>query len=242
MKTAADMKKDRTQPLRRFGIGDLLKSAFAVFAKDVRSEIRARHSLNAILLFAITSTVAVSFALGAWGAMSDVASATLWLVLYFSAMSGLSRSFVHEQEMHTAETLRLAANPSSVYLGKLAFNLVLLFILELVIVPLFVTLTGCAVANWGLFLLILALGSLGLGAGATVAAAMIARTQVKGSLFAVICFPILIPVLAVAMHGTNFALEGRMFASALSDARLIAYYCGAVITASIMLFRFIWED
>lgn len=220
----------------------MASKAFAVFAKDARIELRARHSIASVLLFAVTSTIAVSFTLSAWGSRSEVASALLWIVIYFSAMSGLSRTFVREEETYTSALLKLAVSPNAVYLGKLVFNFVILIVLETITVPLFLTLMGCRVADWGLFVGLLVLGSLALSVGATTAAAMVSKAVTKGALFAVISFPILIPALAVAIHGTNLAMSGSTPSAAASDVRLLIYYSGAVLTASLMLFRFIWED
>ncbi|MCE5198934.1 MAG: heme exporter protein CcmB [Armatimonadota bacterium] len=216
-----------------------LRCVLAVLGKDITCELRARHALGAILLFAVTSTIAVSFTLSGWGSKSEVASALLWIVLYFSAMSGLGRSFVHEEEMRTAALLKFSTRPNSVYLGKLAFNWMLLLCVQIVTVPLFVMLMGCRVDHWGAFIALLLVGSFALSAGATMAAAMVARASVKGALFAVISFPLLVPVLASAIHGTGLAMSGH---SAASDIRLLTYYSGTVITASLMLFKFIWED
>ena len=227
---------------RQTGCIGFIRSVMAVLVKDLKCELRTRHALSAVLLFAVTSTVAVSFTLGAWGSKSAIASALLWLVLYFSAMSGLSRSFVHEEETYTSNMLKLAACPNTVYLGKLAFNLVMLILVEIVTVPLFITFTGCSIQHLGLFIALLLLGSLGICAGATMAAAMVARAAVKGALFAVVSFPLLVPVLAVAIHGTNIAMDPQAISSAASDIRMLCYYCGAVITASLILFRFIWEN
>lgn len=218
----------------------LLSSVCAVIRKDIQCELRTRHAVTAVLLFAVTSTVAVSFTLGAWGSKGAVASALLWLVIYFSAMSGLSRSFVREVETQTAPTLKLVARPNSVYLGKLLFNFALLLAVETIAVPLFVTFMNCRVDSWGTFTAVLALGSLALSAGSTMTAAMVSRAAVKGALFAVVSFPLLIPVLAVAIHGTGAAMGST--ASAASDIRMLIYYSGAVITASLMLFKFVWED
>jgi len=224
---------------RQAGIVHYARSAWSVLCKDMTCELRARHAISAVLLFAVTSTVAVSFTAGTWGGDATVSSALLWIVIYFSAMSGLSRSFVHEDETYTAGTLKLAARPNAVYLGKLTFNWAILVAMELVTVPLFVMLMGCKVKDWGSLIGLLLLGGLGLSVGATMAAAMVARASVKGALFAVISFPLLVPVLASAVHGSSMAIAGW---SAASDLRLLAYYCVTVITASLMLFRYIWED
>ncbi|MHB9038184.1 MAG: heme exporter protein CcmB [Armatimonadota bacterium] len=224
---------------RQAGFSHYARSAWSVLCKDMTCELRARHAISAVLLFAVTSTVAVSFTAGTWGSDATVSSALLWIVIYFSAMSGLSRSFVHEDETYTSGTLKLAARPNAVYLGKLTFNWAILVAMELVTVPLFVMLMGCKVKDWSALIALLLLGGLGLSVGATMAAAMVARAAVKGALFAVISFPLLVPVLASAVHGSSLAIAGF---SAVSDLRLLAYYCVTVITASLMLFRYIWED
>lgn len=220
----------------------ILGAAVAVLIKDARCELRSRQALSAALLFAITSTVAVSFTLGAAGSNSAVASTLLWVVIYFSAMAGLGRSFIHEEETQTASLLRLSAPAESVYLGKLAFNFLTLVALELVTVPLFVILLDCHIARMGMFIALLFVGSLALSAGATTAAAMVSRAASKGALFAGISFPLLAPALGIAITGTNLTMGGSLGTSAAPDIRLLIYYCGIVITASLMLFRYIWEE
>jgi heme exporter protein B len=74
------------------------------------------------------------------------------------------------------------------------------------------------------------------------AAAMVSKASSRGAIYAVISFPLLLPVLAVAIHGCGFAISGQNLATAASDARLLTYYCGASIAASLMLFTYIWEN
>lgn len=217
-----------------------LSAILAVIAKDARCELRSKQATSAVLLFAVTSTVAVSFTLGALGSNSAVAATLLWIVIYFSAMAGLGRSFIHEEETGTASLLRLTVPAESVYLGKLIFNFLTLVCVEVVTVPLFVVLTGCRISGMGMFIALLVVGSLGLSAGATTAAAMVSRAASKGALLAAISFPLLAPALGVAIAGTNIAMQGS--SGAASDIRLLIYYCGVVITASLMLFRCVWEE
>ena len=78
----------------------------AVLAKDARSEYRSRAALNAILLFALTTLAVVSFQISAQGLAPGVKArllaSLLWIVLFFSAMSGLPRVFVKEEDSRTA--------------------------------------------------------------------------------------------------------------------------------------------
>ena len=136
--------------------------------KDWRSELRTKYALNAIVMFAVVTLTAVSFAIGQFRVSTDILAALFWIVIFFAAMSGLGRVFIKEEEAGTVTTLRLAASPSVVYAGKLLFNVVLLVLLEAVVVPLFIVLMGLAVADWGLFLAIVVLGSLGLDGATTI--------------------------------------------------------------------------
>ncbi len=235
----SDVQQTVTAPQMDFA--GCVRAAFAILVKDALCELRAKHSAAAVLLFAITSTVAVSFVLNAWGKDSSVSAALLWIVLYFSAMTGLGRSFVREEEMETAAVLKLAVRPSSVYLGKLTFNLGLLAVLAIVTVPLFLLLMSARVHNWGLFVASIVTGCAALSAGATATAAMVAKAANKGALYAVISFPLLIPVLALAIRATDAAMGGAA-AGGAANVRLLIYYCGVVIPASLMLFGHIWEE
>ena len=217
--------------------------AAAVYRKDILSEFRVRYAVNAIALFAVTTLVAVSFSIGAFGVTDrNLLSALLWIILFFSAMSGLSRTFVREEEGRTGSALRLAAEPVAVYLGKLTFNLTLLVALEIVVVPLFIVSMDVQVKNPAFLLLVLAFGSIGLSAAATIVAAIVAKANAKGALFAVLSFPILAPLLALAIQGTSAAMKGSPLYAGAPYVRALAAYAGVLITTSVMIFEFVWEE
>jgi len=217
--------------------------ALAVYRKDIVSEFRTRYAVSAVGLFAITTLVAVSISVGGFGVRDkNLLSALLWIILFFSAMSGLSRTFVREEESRTADALRLSTDPIAVYGGKLAFNLTLLLALEVIVVPLFVVMMNVDVRNWALFALVLLFGSIGLSAAATIVAAIVSKANAKGALFAVLSFPILVPLLITAIPGSSAALGGGPLAKGLPHLRVLVAYAGAMITASVLLFEFIWED
>ncbi len=242
MKTAEVSTGSRNRLSATSGGSRFSKAVWSVVAKDLRAEVRTRSALGSVILFSVTSTIAVSFGLAAWGSNAEVAAALLWLVIYFSAMSGLSRSFVREEESHTADLLRLVAPPNAVYLGKLGVNLLEMAAVEIVTVPLFLTLAGCHVKNWVEFVAVLVLGTVGLAVCATTSAAIVSKATGKGALYAVISFPLLVPVLALAIHATGLAIAGVPTAVTGTDLRLLAYYSGTVLVASLMLFRFVWES
>ncbi len=223
------------------------RAALAVARKDWQIELRTRYALNAMLLFAVVTAVLVSFRLGPLGLSRDRQAATtlavlLWVAIFFAALNGLSRTFVREEEMRTAALLRLTTPPLAVYLGKLLINLLLLVALELLVTLLFVALMNARIAQPGLFALTLSLGGLGLAVATTIIAALVAKADGKSALFTVLAFPLLLPLLIVAVETTEVALAGSGWAQAAPGLRLLAAYTLAELAASLLLFERTWES
>lgn len=216
--------------------------AGAVFVKEWRCEFRTRYALNTLALFAITTLVVVSVSLGPLGTSAEarvsVLPVLLWLILLFAATAGLPRGFVHEEETHTATALRLAAKPSALFCGKQAYNLVLVLALEALITPLYVGMMQLSVASPGLFVVALVAGGYGLATGSTLVAAIIGQAQGKGTLFAVLSFPVLLPLLIFTVQMSRQAVTGEPPGDTLNALLL---YDGSVTVASFMLFPVIWN-
>ncbi len=124
-------------------------------------------------------------------------------MLLFAALSGLARAFVREEEAGTANALRLAAPATAVYAGKWLFNTALVLAVEAVSVPLFLVVLPPQTVNFGLLIGVLVLGGLGLAGAATFVAALIAQASSgKSALFFIVAFPVLMPLLLMAVQAT----------------------------------------
>jgi len=216
--------------------------ATAVFAKEWRCELRTRYALSTLALFAFTTLVVVSVSLGPLGVTKSQGSAVLpvlfWIILLFSVAAGLPRSFVQEEESQTATALRLAATPSALFCGKLAYGLTVIFALEALITPIYLAMMSLAVRSPGLLVATLAAGGYGLAAGSTLVAAIIAQARSKGTLFAVMAFPVLLPLLLLSIELTRNAMGGEPAGVALSQLLL---YDASVTIAGLMLFPTVWN-
>jgi len=216
--------------------------ALAVFAKEWRCEFRTRYALNTLGLFAFTTLVVVSVSLGPLGVSTSRGTAVLpvllWVILLFSAAAGLPRAFVQEEETQTATALRLAATPSALFCGKLLYGLTLTFALEALVTPVFVAMTSLDVRSPGLLAVVLAAGGFGLAAGSTLVAAIIAQARSKGTLFSVMAFPVLMPLLLIAVELSRGAVAGDPAGVALFQLLL---YDASVTVAGFMLFPVVWN-
>lgn len=213
-----------------------------MFVKEWRCELRTRYALNTLGLFAFTTLVVTSMSLGPLGIARAQGSAVLpvllWLILLFSVAAGLPRAFIQEEESQTATALRLTATPSALFCGKLLYCLTLVMALELLVTPLYVMLMSLTVENPGLLVATLAAGGFGLAAGSTLVAAIIAQARSKGTLFSVMAFPILLPLLLLVVELTRSAFQGDAGGVALSQLLL---YDASVSVAGLMLFPVVWN-
>jgi heme exporter protein B len=222
---------------------NFIKSTLAVVLKDVRSELRTRYAMNALLMFVITSVATILFALREDEVSTDVLSGMFWVVIFFTAMSGLSRIFVSEEERGTTMTLQLVASPSVVYFGKLIFNCGLTLALSTAVTLLYVTVfSAFRINSVTIFTLTIVLGSLGFAAAATIIAAIIAKANTKGTLYPVLSFPILIPLLMTVMKSTARALDGEIFSAAFGEFQILASYVMIMVAGSYLLFDFVWKE
>ena len=215
----------------------MVAAALAVLRKDLLVEFRTRFALAAIGMFALTTLVAVSFAVGL-GMTEAVQAALLWVVLYFAALSGLTRGFVAEEDGRTADALRLAANGTAVFWGKLVFNLLLLAALAVLLVPGFAVLMGARVAAPGLLVAALAAGCFGLTAALTFTAALVAQARSRGALGAVVSFPLVAPLLKLSIDATQAAMVGN--AQGWGTVTTVAALGGIVTIVAVLLFDSVW--
>jgi len=221
---------------------DWLAGAWAVFRKDLRTELRSRYAVNTLLMFVLSALLLVLFAVGQTSVSTRIQSALLWIVVLFSASIGLGRSFISEEERGTVLLLQLNTRGSMVFAGKLLFNLLLVVGLTTVAVGVFLLLLGVTVRSPGLLLATLALGALGLSGATTLLAALIARAARRGPLLPVLLLPVLTPLLISVVSATRKAFIGLPPVEAADELLTLTGFAGTTITAAFLLFDYVWQD
>ena len=76
----------------------------------------------------------------------------------------------------------------------------------------------------------------------TIIAAIIAKAGAKGTLYPVLSFPILLPLILTCVQLTLFSFDGTSFEEAQFEVAIVVGYDVIMLTASYMLFDFIWKD
>lgn len=221
----------------------VFRASYHIFIKEFISEFRTRYALNALLMFVVTTLSIILFSIGHESPTQDVLSGTLWIVIFFSAMSGLSRTFVAEEERGTSLTLRLLTNSTSVYTGKLIYNFILILALSIIIGSAYqLLIPEFTVKTYSIFWVTIFLGSCGLASASTILAAIIAKANTKGTLFPVLAFPILLPLLLTCINATKLSVDGAFFSEGIKEFQILVSFIIVMVTTSIVVFDFVWKD
>ncbi len=194
-------------------------------------------------MFIIIAISVILFSIGNERITRSLTAGLFWVVIFFSAMSGLSRAFVSEEERGTSLTLQLIAAPSTIFSGKLLFNLILVFLMNIVITLLYSAFfEEFVVRNFPLFLTAFVLGNVGIAVSSTIIAAIIAKAGSKGTLYPVLSFPILLPLILTSVQLTLNSIDGTTIEQSTYELAIVGCYDVIMLAASYMLFDFVWKD
>lgn len=189
----------------------LARQTVAVLFKDVLLEWQSRSRVIATLAFAVTVLLLFSFASGPNAdRLAQQAGGYLWLAILLASVLALSESFRTELEDDALTGLQLLpVDPRALFFGKALANMLLLFLLGLLLVPLaFVLFSTSVRGSWAQLIGFLLLGSAGLAAPGTIYSAMTAQARGRDVMLPLLLFPLIVPVLVAAVNGTTFALAG----------------------------------
>jgi heme exporter protein B len=223
-------------------MNEYMQNVIEIFKKELKAEFRTKYVFNSLLMFVLISVAIIRFAVGDEKIDEDISTGLLWVVIFFASVSSLARTFIKEQDKDTVNALKLSSIPEAVFMGKLLYNFVLSLLSGFVTLILFMMIMDYEIKNVLAFILVFAIGIKGLVISLTVIAAIITKANSKGTLFPVLAFPILIPLLVAVIHASKLAASGAQLYSLLSEFIIIACYIIVVFTASVLLFKFIWEE
>lgn len=205
----------------------------ALLGKDLRHEFRTGEMLSSMGIYAVLVLIVFGVVFSQVGTALDVkglAGGLVWVLIVFTSLLGLGRSFSYEKEASALEGILLVPlDRSAVYLAKLTSNLLFLLVVELVALPLFYFffLTGADPApTFWYSLAPIVLGTFGVSAVGTLLASITASARAHDVLLAVLFIPLAFPLLYACVAATTACLTADpAFAQTMrvSIALIVAY-------------------
>jgi len=218
----------------------LLKEILILLKKELLLEWKQKYAFNGLIMYVLCMVVVISLAFVnklnplTWNII-------FWIIMLFVAINSVAKSFLSESP---GQGLYLygVVSPSAIIISKLIYNLLLLAVVSTVALFSYSFLSEVRVEKLGLMLLITLMGSAALSANLTLVTAIASKAANRGTLMAVLSFPLLVPVLLVLIRLSRYAVEG-LDAGLSSDSYLLLLGITAVLSViSVILFPFVWRD
>jgi heme exporter protein B len=221
----------------------MMREALLVAGKDLRLEWRSKVGMGQVLPFALLVLLLFAFALDPdRGVLDRATSGLYWVVVLFSSVLAVQRSFGVEAEDGVLDALRLSGlAPAAIYLGKVAALVLQLLVLEVVLAVGVAVFYDTSFQGIPLLVLVAVVATLGIAGAGAVYGALSARLRSRDTLMPLLLLPLLAPVLISATRGFEVAL-GREAGPGWPWAALLGIFAVVYLTLGAFLFRPLLED
>ena len=224
---------------------ELLKQTRLLLWKDLLLELRRRDSLLTMFFFGTLLLFVFNFAFDLEPErVAAMAPGLLWLAFLFTGTLGLAQLFQAERENHCMDALLISPlDRGALFLAKTGFNLVLMLLVEIVVMPLFWILFN--LRTWNLLpqlFLVTLLGTVGFCALGTIMSAITLRAQARELLLPLVLFPLMIPIILATIRCMENVLRTGEFGDAAPWLRLLLGFDVIFMTLGVLIFDSVIEN
>jgi heme exporter protein B len=211
--------------------------------KEILLEWRNKYALNGIVLY-LSSTIFIcymSFNIKAGLIEPATWNALFWIIILFSAVNAVAKSFIQERYGRFIYYYILAS-PQAIILSKIIYNSLLLIIMSTIGFIFYSIVLGNPVEDVPLFLLVLFLASTGFSASLTMISGIASKAANSNTLMVILGFPIIIPLLLMVIRLSTNSIEGVEFDTSFNDLLTLIAINIIAATVAWLLFPFLWKS
>lgn len=210
---------------RRRGLG-VLRGAWLIAQKDVRTELRGRELLPALGVFAALCGTVLAYAFSdVTPDLPRIAPGAYWVALLFGGTLGLGRMIAAEVDGDALSALRLTGlDGGALFLGKWAAATAFTLAIACVLAPLWVALFALRPGDVLGLAAVAAAGVPGWAAAGVLVAGISATARGREVLLPILLFPLLLPLVLAAVRATGGALAGAPLTELGPALALMAAY------------------
>lgn len=221
----------------------MVLSILELLRKDFLLELRRKSVIAGLglYLFSLIFICYLTFNLRENAINPITWSALFWLVILFSVVNSVAKSFIGERKGLMIYYYTVAS-PQQIIVSKMIYNAILCLIISIVGYFLFSFFIFNPVQDTLYFFIGILLGSLGLSITLSFISGIAAKAENSNVLMAVLSFPVILSVLVMVIRITKNAIDG-IDRSASTDEilNLLAINCISCVLGYI-LFPYIWRS
>ncbi len=216
----------------------LIHQSKILFLKEVKIEWRNRYAINGILI-QLVSSVFIAY-LCFQRIIPMTWNALYWVIILFSSVNAIARSFIQEREGRLLYYNSLV-HPLAVLYSKMLTNILITIAVSGIGLIVFIFFLG--LPRWDMtdYLILILLFSIGLAALFTTISAIASKTKAGGILMPMLSFPLIIPLLLVGLSAAAHVVLGTP-SNFFQNISVMALIDGMIILLGAVLFRFLWME
>ena len=215
----------------------------ALLQKELRLEMRQKHTLAGIFLYVLATVFVCYLSFGeiesakVWGGL-------VWLTGLFTAFNAMQKTFSQESN-GVQYYLYSIAHPRHIILSKSIYNAFLVALLNLISLAFFALFFGEKAfehAQMNQVFLGVLLGSTGLGFALTFVAGLAYKSDGGVGLLAILGFPVIIPLLVTITRFTGAAMEGVTWSTNSLNLLVLIVLNVTSLLLALILFPYLWRE
>lgn len=216
-----------------------MKNVFALLKKELLTELRQQHAFFGVVLYVVSTSFVLYLAIAE--PEKKVWNGLFWVLMLFVCVNAVARSFLQENRGRMLYYYSVCSARSFI-MAKLIFSSLQMIAMSFISWLIVRVLMGDPVANTGLFLFVLFMGSISLGLVFTLLSAIVARANQNAAMMAILGFPLVIPLLLVIMNISKQAISLPNDPLPLPVMGMLLGYDLLILMLSTILYPFIWKD
>ncbi|AEJ41550.1 cytochrome c-type biogenesis protein CcmB [Sulfobacillus acidophilus TPY] len=214
-----------------------------IVLKDLTIEARTKDMWVTMMAFVLMVIFLFAFAVGASSVnLRGVFPGLIWMAFLFAGMMSIGRGFQRESYEDTMTGLVLAPGDRlAVFLAKLTTAFLFMFLMELLSSPIFFALFNEPwYGHYGLYGIVLVLGTLGFVGVGTLLSAMGMNLRGGDLLMPVLLMPLEVPVMITAVQATT-AILSRPAANPWPWLHGLMAYDAIFLALPMVIYEYLWE-
>ena len=209
--------------------------------KEFLLEFRQRSTMGGVLVY-IAGTIFTSVLCFKGKMDKPTWNALFWIITLFTSVSLSGKSFLKEAG-GSALFNYIYYRPQQFIVSKVIYNMAFMLALSLITFCFYSFFVKNEVENTPLFLIVLTLASTGLAGSLSLMSAISAKAGGNFALMSILSFPVVLPLIIVAIKLSKQAVDGIEWAGVDSE---LLWILGALnvltLALSFLLFPYLWRE
>ncbi len=221
----------------------ILTQIIHLVKKDFLVEWRNKAFIQSLLLY-IGGTVFItyiSFSIKTRGISPITWNAIFWILLFFSALQGVNKSFLSETKsrfFYYYYTL----NPTALIFSKIIFNFLILFGVGLLSFGALYVVFEIPIGDIEMFFLTIFLGAISFSTSLSLLSAISSKAGNASGLLPILSVPVVIPLIMLLIKISNHAIEGLTRSAIWDEVGILCTINVILFTVSYLLFPYLWKS